>query len=66
MVGGILGNIDGPFHIITYWKNYVLNNIDADYFNRNISTIKNITSNELMELANKYLQPEEFYQLTVR
>ncbi len=65
MIGGILGDLDGPFQTILRWKNYVLNNLSEDYFNTSISTIKNITAKELQDLANKYLQPEAFYQLTV-
>lgn len=65
MIGSILGDIDGPFQIIARWKNYILNNLTADYFNNSISTIKKITAQEIHELANKYLQPQEFYELTV-
>ena len=56
---------DTTFQIIARWKNYILNNLPADYFNNSISTIKKITAKELQELANKYLQPEDFYELTV-
>lgn len=65
MIGSILGDIDGAFQIIARWKNYILNNLSEDYFNNSISTIKKITSEELQQLANKYLQPEDFYELTV-
>ncbi|HVX27715.1 MAG TPA: pitrilysin family protein [Parafilimonas sp.] len=65
MIGSILGDIDGAFQIIARWKNYILNNLSQDYFNNSISTIKKITSKELQELANKYLQPDDFYELTV-
>lgn len=65
MIGSILGDIDGPFQIIARWKNYILNNLTADYFNNSISTIKKITAEELQQLANKYLQPEDFFELTV-
>jgi len=65
MIGSILGDLDGPFHIIARWKNYIINNLTEDYFNNSIQTIKNITAEELQQLAIKYLQPEAFYQLTV-
>lgn len=65
MIGSILGDLDGPFQIIARWKNYILNNLGENYFNESISTIKNITSGELQELANKYFQPGDFYRLTV-
>jgi predicted Zn-dependent peptidase len=65
MIGGILGDLDGPFQIIARWKNYVLNNLKADYFNNSISAIKKITAAELQDLANKYLKSQDFYELTV-
>jgi predicted Zn-dependent peptidase len=65
LIGTILGDLDGPFHIMGRWKNLVLNNLDGDYFYRSIETIKNISANELQELAKKYLKPEDFYELVV-
>ncbi len=65
MMGSILGDLDGPFHIIARWKNYVLNNLSEDYFYNSIQTIKSITPGEIKELAEKYLNPEEFYELLV-
>lgn len=65
MMGGILGDLDGPFHIIARWKNIILNGLTEKYFYDSINTIKAITAEELRELANKYLNPEEFYELVV-
>lgn len=65
MIGSILGDLDGPFQIISRWKTYIINNLTEDYFNKSIHTIKNITAEELQDLAIKYLQPESFYKLTV-
>ena len=65
MMGGILGDLDGPFQIIARWKNYVLNNLTEQYFYDSINTIKTISAEELQGLAQKYLQPEDFYELVV-
>lgn len=65
MMGSILGDLDGPFQIIARWKNIILNNLDESYFQDSINTIKKITAKELQELAQKYLVPEEFYELVV-
>ncbi|MBS1919761.1 MAG: insulinase family protein [Bacteroidetes bacterium] len=65
MMGGILGDLDGPFQIIARWKNIILNNLEENYFYNSINTIKNITPEELQQLAIKYLQPEEFFELVV-
>lgn len=65
LMGSILGDLDGPFHIIARWKNIILNGLDESYFYNSINTIKTITAEELQELANKYLVPDNFYELVV-
>jgi predicted Zn-dependent peptidase len=65
MMGSILGDLDGPFQIIARWKNYILNGLDETYFYRAIDTIKSISSKELQQLAQKYFDTEEFYELVV-
>jgi len=65
MMGSVLGELDGPFQIIARWKNIILNNLDENYFANSIQAIKSITAVELQELADKYFQPREFYELVV-
>ena len=65
MMGSILGDLDGPFQIINRWKNIVLNGLGDDYFYQQIDTIRKVSATELQELANKYLVPENFYELVV-
>lgn len=65
MIGSILGDLDGPFHIISRWKNIILNGVSEDYFDRQMQTIKTVSAEELQALANKYLVPENFYELVV-
>jgi len=65
LIGNILGDLDGPFHIIGRWKNIILNNLDEQYFYDSVKMIKTISAEELKDLANKYLQPEDFYELVV-
>jgi len=65
MMGSILGDLDGPFQIIARWKNYILNNLSGEYFYNALETIRTVSAEELQHLANKYLNPEDFYELTV-
>ena len=65
MMGLNLGYIDGPFQIISRWKSLILNGLDENYFYDSIRTIKEVSSAELQELSNKYLQPKDFYELLV-
>jgi zinc protease len=65
MIGGILGDLDGPFQIIAKWKNIILNNLDENYFYESVDAIKHTSAEELQALAQKYLHPEKFYELVV-
>jgi predicted Zn-dependent peptidase len=65
MIGGILGELDGPFQIMAKWKNIILNNMDESYFYDSVNEIKAVNADQLMELANKYLKPENFWELVV-
>jgi zinc protease len=65
MMGSILGDLDGPFHIINRWKNIVLNQLEHDYFYKQIEMIRKVTPKDIQDLANKYLVPGQFYELVV-
>jgi zinc protease len=65
LIGSILGDLDGPFQVASRWKNIILNELDENYFYRGLQIIKTITPEELLELANTYLQPRDFYELVV-
>lgn len=65
LIGSILGDLDGPFHIIGRWKNIILNELPKNYFEYSIDAIKTTTPEELQELAKQYLVPGRFYELVV-
>lgn len=65
MMGSILGDLDGPFHIIAKWKNIILNQLPQTFFYDTINTIKTVKAVELQEMANKYFEPSAFYELVV-
>lgn len=65
MIGVILGDLDGPFHIMAKWKSIILNGLEGSYFYDSVDTIRKISSEELQALAQKYLQPEKFFELVV-
>jgi predicted Zn-dependent peptidase len=66
MIGTLLGDLDGPFHVAGRWKSLLLNGLTEDYFYRGVDAIKSVTAKELQELANRYLKPEDFYELIVQ
>ncbi|PQJ10482.1 insulinase family protein [Flavipsychrobacter stenotrophus] len=65
LLGGILGDLDGPFSILQRWRTLILNGFTEEQFNRNINIYKNITTAELQALAKKYFVKEEFYEIVV-
>ena len=65
LIGTALGDLDGPFHIIARWKSIILNKLDENYFDRSVNIIKQISPKEIQELAIKYLNPEDCYELVV-
>jgi len=65
MLGALLGDLDGPFQIISRWKTYLLNDLTEDYFYNTIKVVRSVTSEELQVLAEKYLKEEDFFELVV-
>jgi predicted Zn-dependent peptidase len=65
MMGGLLGDLDGPFQLMGRWKNLILHGMDEKYFYDTIETIKTASAMDLQTLANRYLQPDAFYELVV-
>lgn len=65
MIGGILGDLDGPFHIMAKWKKIILNNGNENYFYDSVKAIKETSAAEVQQLANIYLHPDRFYELQV-
>lgn len=65
IIGQVLGDLDGPFQVIGRWKNMILNNMGEDYFYTGLQVVRSVSAQELQELANKYLQPDAFYELVV-
>lgn len=65
IMGHQLAYLDGPFQIINRWKGLILNDLEEDYFYDTLQVIRNVTPLELQEMANKYFQKEDFYELVV-
>jgi zinc protease len=65
LIGTLLGDLDGPFHIIGRWKNMILQGLDESFFQHSVDIIRTIGAGELQQLAGQYLRPERFYELVV-
>lgn len=65
MLGGLMGDLDGPFQIMSRWKTYLLNELSDHYFDESVASIRAMTPQRLQELANQYLDPAAFFELVV-
>jgi len=61
LLGEFLRDFDGPFALAGSFK--AINDFDLDYsfYDQYLKVLRNITSAELMQLAQQYLNPEDFY-----
>lgn len=65
LLGSLLGDLDGPFHIIQRWRTLIAYGLDQTHFNNNVEIYKNITAKEVQTLAQKYLNKDNLHELVV-
>lgn len=65
LIGSILPTLDGSFQTIDRWKSYILNNLTEADFYHNLEAIKNISGKRIQQLANQYLNRDNFYEIDV-
>lgn len=61
MLGEILRYFDGPFSTSDIYRTLQENQLNFDFYSKMEKEIRNITSQQIMALANKYLQPNDLY-----
>ena len=65
LIGTYLTMIDGPFQASELIKTMVLENLPEDFFSTLVQTTRKVTAQQLQELANRYLQEEDIWQVSV-
>jgi predicted Zn-dependent peptidase len=65
MLGSLLGSLENVFSHADKFKTLYFAGLDYSYYDRYTATVKSITSEELLALANKYLNFDEFYKVIV-
>ncbi len=53
--------LDSPFSIADYYQSLWANNLSVDYFARQDEVVRQLTAENLIEVARRYLLPEQFY-----
>jgi zinc protease len=65
MLGTFLHSIDGPFALADRFKGIHFSGLGYDYYERYVETIRTVSAEKLMELANKYWKKDELIELVV-
>lgn len=65
LLGSLLGDLDGPFHILQRWRMMITNGLDISQFNRNVEIYKSITADQVQTLAQQYFNKENFHEVVV-
>jgi zinc protease len=63
MLGAILRGFDGPFAWSESIKSIIEQDLDTGFFSTLTDTIQSISARQLQELALKYLDPEDMYEV---
>jgi zinc protease len=65
MLGSLLGSLENVFSHADKFKTIYFAGLDYDYYDRYTTTVKNITSDKLIQLANTYFNFDQFYKVIV-
>ncbi|MDX1940433.1 MAG: pitrilysin family protein [Saprospiraceae bacterium] len=65
ILGGFLNMLDGPFNVSDIVKTTVSEGLPITYFNELVQTIQAITSEDILALSQKYLNPNDYWEVIV-
>ncbi len=65
MLGSLLGSLENIFSHADKFKNLYFSNLTYDYYRSYIHTVKNITAEQLQQIAQQYLDPSTFTEVVV-
>ena len=64
MLGNMLNMVDGPFRVADVVRTMVLNNMPYTTFDKLINTVNTVSTQELRDLAQKYLTTDDMWEVT--
>lgn len=64
-VGAFVGSLNTPFEIADRQKNVILDDLEEDFYEKYIERIRAVSSSDVLEMANQYLQIDDFCQVVV-
>lgn len=63
MMGSLLGSLENVFSHADKFKNIYFQGLGYEYYDRYTEVVKNTTSEQVLQLANKYLDLDKFYKV---
>ena len=64
-LGSLLSSVDSVFSIALLFKLVHFSGLDLDYYQARIEAIKNISSDDILELSRAYFDPKDLHETTV-
>ena len=61
MIGTLINAVDGPFNTSGLIKSIIADQADLSIWEQAVERINTIESNDIMKIAGKYLQPQDFW-----
>lgn len=65
MLGSLLGSLENAFSHADKFRNIYFSGLDYGYYDKYVKTVKEIDSNDLLSLANEYLDFDQFHKVVV-
>ena len=65
ILGMMLNGLDGPINSSDMVRNQIVENQSPEHFEALVETVRSISAEALQALANQYLQPKDFWVVTV-
>jgi len=65
MLGSLLGSLENVFSHADKFKNLYFSGMSYEYYDRYTEIVKTVTAEELLKLANQYLDFDSFYKVIV-
>lgn len=65
MLGSLLGSLENVFSHADKFKNLYFSGLGYEYYDRYTEVVKSVTAEELLKLANEYLDFDQFYKVIV-
>jgi predicted Zn-dependent peptidase len=66
LMGHIMTQLDGPFASMDFIKSMKIERLEDSHFEEMIMTLQSLTAEDLRQLAEKYLEPEEWSTIVVK